>query len=873
MSTLFRVPYGYTVRHFQNGERARILALNDEPGSIVTWDTDDEEPITQFNHTTIFRTSLLRSTRSRNEHALPAHLNYSFSHDFSYRRTIPLTHVYPSRPLVGFCGNATHPVRQRVNAMFVRDSRVDVVIHDSKAFIKLKSLPDQHYWIKQHLRTMEACPFILCCRGAGNWSIRLYETLCAGRIPVMMDTDMVLPKEEFVDWNAIVIKDTNVNRLLDKVVAWHARGPAFLAAAQERCFELWFKMLRPEVFFDTLNARPAFSSRLKNDIPVHAPITVTGVQKCVAALCPEISPSSAWLTRLVRTGASYVDVCKYIVTTHWKYATIVPRIQHLHRCTVGENKSNGHSRTIVRQYFATGTSAAIYVCRHIFHTWSIVASAPLKPVVRKAPVPTTVGVVITTHGNNGVYVRQCIASYYRCVPTDRFRLHVILYINEITDELTPTLSKVFPDLTIVHIQNQTKNGGLTGTWNQGIDWCMDPARSCDLVVLSNDDLFVMSSFVHLLHEAEACRPADKYQSYFGPITNRPGPSVLNQWQHGIAPSPHDTTARLYASQLRHLNGFLMVFPAHVLTLNRYDSAHYFNPQKPFGGNEIEWAERFFGKSPTHRAVVVPHTFVYHTKLQQWHTTPSLSSTTRTTCAYTINTGRYDSRILLNHTSADMPMFYFTDNEYMVLQAIAHNLIPMWVDIVGGDHVRTQRAIKVAPHRFLPSNYAVSVYLDGNCEIKTGMLGHWLSQMWKGSDETGTCDIPSEVQLICWKHPMRTSIQEEAKEVKQLGLDYPNNIQSVLDYMDMYHYDNEQDVWLTETNMLIRRHHTLCAFGDEWSTCIQLCRRDQLSFDFLVAKHGVKVVRGGYAEKPLRRINHSGVGVSRRVVPASATSAS
>lgn len=74
-------------------------------------------------------------------------------------------------------------------------------------------------------------------------------------------------------------------------------------------------------------------------------------------------------------------------------------------------------------------------------------------------------------------------------------------------------------------------------------------------------------------------------------------------------------------------------------------------------------------------------------------------------------------------------------------------------------------------------------------------------------------------------PAPPTIRSEAIVVEELQLDYPNNIQLVRNY--------QQDIHLTETNMLIRRHHTLHVFGDELAECIKMSRRDQLSFDLLV----------------------------------------
>ena len=53
-----------------------------------------------------------------------------------------------------------------------------------------------------------------------------------------------------------------------------------------------------------------------------------------------------------------------------------------------------------------------------------------------------IGVVITTHGFNGVYARQCIECYQRVVP-DAF---VVLYVNESSDPKTLSIEEDYPDI-------------------------------------------------------------------------------------------------------------------------------------------------------------------------------------------------------------------------------------------------------------------------------------------------------------------------------------------------------------------------------------------------------------------------------------------
>jgi hypothetical protein len=53
---------------------------------------------------------------------------------------------------------------------------------------------------KNHLKKNT---YIICARGSENYSFRLYETLNYGRIPVIVDTEMVLPKE--INWDRLSI--------------------------------------------------------------------------------------------------------------------------------------------------------------------------------------------------------------------------------------------------------------------------------------------------------------------------------------------------------------------------------------------------------------------------------------------------------------------------------------------------------------------------------------------------------------------------------------------------------------------------------------------------------------------------------------------
>lgn len=65
--------------------------------------------------------------------------------------------------------------------------------------------------------------YTVCMRGAGNYSIRFYETLCLGRIPIFVNTDCVLPFEDKINWkeHCIWIEEEELNNIGDKIIDFH----------------------------------------------------------------------------------------------------------------------------------------------------------------------------------------------------------------------------------------------------------------------------------------------------------------------------------------------------------------------------------------------------------------------------------------------------------------------------------------------------------------------------------------------------------------------------------------------------------------------------------------------------------------------------
>lgn len=218
----------------------------------------------------VFQASLNHSRRLPNEFAQPA-----WSEDFV---TAHLGGLLPVRskkatPVVGFCGLAprsrglrarlrSHPSHTSIRAKALRLLRehngVDTNFVERERFLggaisrgqldpgAIRRVRDEY------VRNMVESDYILCSRGAGNFSYRLYETLCCGRIPIFVDTDSVLPYDFAVDWRdyCVWVDESELESIGDRVVTFHEElAEHEFVERQRECRRFWEEYLAPEGFF------------------------------------------------------------------------------------------------------------------------------------------------------------------------------------------------------------------------------------------------------------------------------------------------------------------------------------------------------------------------------------------------------------------------------------------------------------------------------------------------------------------------------------------------------------------------------------------------------------------------------------------------
>lgn len=86
--------------------------------------------------------------------------------------------------------------------------------------------------------------FTLCIRGMGNYSVRFYQTLAMGRIPVLIDTDSLLPFSGHLDYMDLIVSVPYAQRFrTDQYIVSYLKGktPEDLREIQRRCRNLWLE--------------------------------------------------------------------------------------------------------------------------------------------------------------------------------------------------------------------------------------------------------------------------------------------------------------------------------------------------------------------------------------------------------------------------------------------------------------------------------------------------------------------------------------------------------------------------------------------------------------------------------------------------------
>ncbi len=96
-------------------------------------------------------------------------------------------------------------------------------------------------------------PYTFCLRGAGNFSIRFFETLACGRIPVLVDTDVALPLTHHIDWDQHICRVPEGAQVAQALLKFHKKfNQQSFTQLQESNRNLFLHTLQRHHFFQHL---------------------------------------------------------------------------------------------------------------------------------------------------------------------------------------------------------------------------------------------------------------------------------------------------------------------------------------------------------------------------------------------------------------------------------------------------------------------------------------------------------------------------------------------------------------------------------------------------------------------------------------------
>lgn len=200
------------------------------------------------------------------------------------------------------------------------------------------------------------------------------------------------------------------------------------------------------------------------------------------------------------------------------------------------------------------------------------------------------GFIVTTHHDNYKLIKECLDLLFENIPDESY---IILYLNEPKGNVI-NIKDEYPNennrFNVIAIEDQQKNNGLSGTWNQGIDYLINLENfDCKVITILGHDTFVNNSIKYLLEAGKNAQEKDELK-YFGPLFKTSPNKKTELWQDEI---------KYKNFPLKFLIGAIMTFPINSLIKNKlkkpYDDKNnnYFNAKRyPFGHNDVDWHDRF-----------------------------------------------------------------------------------------------------------------------------------------------------------------------------------------------------------------------------------------------------------------------------------------
>jgi hypothetical protein len=275
--------------HHDLVERVRPLEARAQRAGkpvLVFFTGDRSSDRVPFPQAHVFRESAFASRLGKHDHPMPAFPEDLVAHHCD---GAVVERPWRPRPTIGFCGLASpKPLWRRAAGLAAyhtvvgfRERRFDpspylgevlradavallercpdidtnFVLRGEKVFFKDADTRDLVDVRTEYVNNIRDSDYVLCIRGSGNYSYRLYEAMCMGRIPVIVDTDLALPCADTIEWTrlAVWVDQHNLHELPDRINEFHSRlaGSGFVHL-QHELRSVWTDKLSPAGFFAQL---------------------------------------------------------------------------------------------------------------------------------------------------------------------------------------------------------------------------------------------------------------------------------------------------------------------------------------------------------------------------------------------------------------------------------------------------------------------------------------------------------------------------------------------------------------------------------------------------------------------------------------------
>lgn len=278
------LPYQYDRFMAANSEKvAMILEEAKRAGKpiIIDGSGDLEYPIDVPN-SVILRLSQYRYSKQPNEITLSYPAEDLLE---AYKGGTLQIRKKSEKPSVGFTGWASVPPKTRLKLwlkelpitfaeVFSRERGAEhkgiLFRKQALAALAKSSRVEPHFTARAsysgHVKTMQGSPadirrefvenlassdYALCVKGDGNVSVRFYEALSLGRIPLFVDTACVLPAEDILDYRefCVFVDWRDIDRAGDILADFHAKlSPEQFETMQYKARAAFASYLRPDAF-------------------------------------------------------------------------------------------------------------------------------------------------------------------------------------------------------------------------------------------------------------------------------------------------------------------------------------------------------------------------------------------------------------------------------------------------------------------------------------------------------------------------------------------------------------------------------------------------------------------------------------------------